>query len=43
MSSTLRGKLVAFLNTTMAAADHRRKVLDMIHLIAISPEFAVQQ
>jgi hypothetical protein len=28
---------------SMAAADHRRKVLSLIHLIAISSEFAVQQ
>ena len=43
MSSTLRAKLVDFLNTQMSGAEHRRKVLDLIHLIAISPEFAVQQ
>lgn len=43
MSSTLRNKLTEFLNTQMSAAEHRRKVLDLIHLIAISPEFALQQ
>ncbi len=43
MSSTLRAKLVDFLNTQMAGAEHRRKVLDMVHLIAVSPEFATQQ
>ena len=43
MSASLRGKLVNFLDTQMTGAEHRRKVLDLIHLIAISPEFAVQQ
>jgi uncharacterized protein (DUF1800 family) len=43
MSDAMRSKLVALLNTEMAAADHRRKVLSLIHLIAISSEFAVQQ
>ncbi len=43
MSDGMRAKLAALLNTDMASADHRRKVLSLIHLIAISPEFAVQQ
>ncbi len=43
MSETMRGKLVALLNGGMASADHRRKVLSLIHLIAISAEFSVQQ
>lgn len=43
MSEVMRGKLVALLNNDMASADHRRKVLSLIHLIAISSEFAVQQ
>ncbi|MCB1614341.1 MAG: DUF1800 family protein, partial [Xanthomonadales bacterium] len=43
MSDSMRGKLVALLDTGMADADHRRKVLNLIHLIAISSEFAVQQ
>ena len=43
MSPTLRGKLTAFLDSQMSGAEHRRKVLDLIHLIAISPEFATQQ
>ena len=43
MSDSMRGKLVALLDTGMADADHRRKVLSLIHLIAISSEFAVQQ
>ncbi|MBK9654269.1 MAG: DUF1800 family protein [Rhodanobacteraceae bacterium] len=43
MSDSMRAKLVALLNTSMASADHRRKVLSLIHLIAISSEFAVQQ
>lgn len=43
MSDSMRAKLVALLNTSMSAADHRRKVLSLIHLIAISSEFAVQQ
>ena len=43
MSDTMKSKLVALLNTGMATADHRRKVLSLTHLIAISSEFAVQQ
>lgn len=43
MSSTMRGKLVAALNGALAGTDHRRKALSLIHLIAISPAFAVQQ
>ncbi|MFO1493163.1 MAG: DUF1800 family protein [Lysobacterales bacterium] len=43
MSQTMKDKLIALLNTSMPGAEHRRKVLDLIHLIAISSEFAVQQ
>ena len=43
MSASMRNKLVALLNADLAATDHRRKALDLIHLIAISPEFSVQQ
>jgi uncharacterized protein (DUF1800 family) len=43
MSATMKSKLIALLNGSMAGAEHRRKVLDLIHLIAISSEFAVQQ
>ena len=43
MSGTMKSKLVALLNAEMAAADKRRKALDMIHLIAISPEFTLQR
>jgi uncharacterized protein (DUF1800 family) len=42
MSSAMRSTLVNLLNTGMAGAEHRRKVLDLIHLIAVSPEFSVQ-
>jgi uncharacterized protein (DUF1800 family) len=43
MSSTMKSKLVALLGADMATADKRRKALDMIHLIAISPEYALQR
>lgn len=43
MSDSMRAKLIALLDTDMASADHRRKVLSLIHLIAISTEFAIQQ
>lgn len=43
LSATMRSKLIALLDGSMAAADHRRKVLSLIHLIAISSEFSVQQ
>ncbi|GMU43509.1 MAG: DUF1800 family protein [Xanthomonadales bacterium PRO6] len=43
MSTAMRGKLIALLDGPMAAADHRRKVLSLTHLIAISNEFSVQQ
>jgi len=43
MSSTLRGKLVALLEADLAGAEPRRKALDLIHLISISPEFAQQR
>lgn len=42
MSSTLRDKLVAVLNGPLAGTDLRRKALSLIHLIAVSPAFAVQ-
>lgn len=42
MRATMRTKLLALLNGEMAGADHRRKVLNLLHLIAISSEFAVQ-
>lgn len=43
MSSSMQSKLVALLDGAMAGAEHRRKALDLIHLIAISPEFVLQQ
>ncbi len=43
MSATMKSKLVALLDGAMAGADKRRKALDLIHLIAISPEFALQR
>jgi len=43
MSATMRDKLLVLLDGPMATADHRRKVLSLIHLIAISAEFSVQQ
>ncbi len=43
MSPGMKTKLVALLDGPMAATDKRRKALDLIHLIAISPEFAVQR
>jgi uncharacterized protein (DUF1800 family) len=43
MSATMKSKLIALLDTDMAAADKRRKALDLIHLISITPEFAQQR
>jgi uncharacterized protein (DUF1800 family) len=43
MSATMKSKLLNLMDTTMAATDKRRRALSMIHLIAISPEFAVQR
>ena len=43
MSASMKSKLLALMNTTMATTDKRRRALSMIHLIAISPEFAVQR
>lgn len=43
MSGTMKSKLVNLLNVDMVSADKRRKALDLIHLIAISPEFALQR
>lgn len=42
MSEDMRTLLVDLTAGPMAAADLRRKALNLIHLIAISPEFAVQ-
>jgi uncharacterized protein (DUF1800 family) len=42
MSAGMRQLLVDLAAGPMAAADLRRKALNLIHLIAISPEFAVQ-
>jgi len=42
MSAGMKAKLVALLEGAMAGADKRRKALDLIHLIAISPEYALQ-
>ena len=43
MSATMKTKVLALMNGAMAATDHRRRALSMIHLIAISPEFAIQR
>lgn len=43
MSADMRAILLDWLAQDMSRADHRRKALDLIHLIAISPEFAVQR
>jgi hypothetical protein len=42
MSPTMRTRLLSILNSGMVGAEHRRKVLNLIHLISISPEFVVQ-
>ncbi|MCB1589929.1 MAG: DUF1800 family protein, partial [Xanthomonadales bacterium] len=41
--SGMQGVLYALLECDMSGAEHRRKVLGAIHLIAISPEFAIQR
>jgi uncharacterized protein (DUF1800 family) len=43
MSAPMRASLLALLSGPMAASDHRRKALSSIHLILISPEFALQR
>ena len=43
MSAAMKTKVLALMNGAMAATDHRRRALSMIHLIAISPEFAIQR
>jgi len=43
MSPAMKSKVLALMNGAMAATDHRRRALSMIHLIAISPEFAIQR
>jgi len=43
MSPTMRGKLITLADVDLASTDKRRKALNLIHLIAISPEFAVQR
>lgn len=42
MPTTMRARLQALLDGPMATADARRKALSLIHLIVISPAFAVQ-
>ena len=43
MSDFMRDQLIALVDGPMAGADSRRKALNLIHLIAISPEFVVQR
>lgn len=43
MSPAMQGKLIALLDSGNAGSTTRRKALNLIHLIAISPEFAVQR
>ncbi len=43
MSASMKTKVLALMNGAMAATDHRRRALSMIHLIAISPEFVIQR
>jgi uncharacterized protein (DUF1800 family) len=43
MSASTRGKLIQLADVELASTDKRRKALNLIHLIAISPEFAVQR
>ncbi|MBK9493563.1 MAG: hypothetical protein BWZ07_01886 [Alphaproteobacteria bacterium ADurb.BinA280] len=43
MSDFMRSQLVGLVDGPMATADARRKALNLIHLIAISPEFVVQR
>ena len=42
MSPSMRQLLIDLVTGPMAVADARRKALNLIHLIAISPEFALQ-
>ncbi|MCK7595363.1 DUF1800 domain-containing protein [Pseudomarimonas salicorniae] len=42
MPAGMRSKLIALLDGEMATADHRLRVLNLTHLIAISPAFAAQ-
>jgi uncharacterized protein (DUF1800 family) len=43
MPDSLRTRLRSLLDGPMASADHRLRALDTLHLILISPAFAVQQ
>ncbi len=43
MRAATRDKLIALVETGMTGADKRRKALNLIHLIAISPEYALQR
>jgi uncharacterized protein (DUF1800 family) len=43
MRPETRTKLLSLLNTGMSSTDKRRRALSAIHLLAISPEFAVQR
>jgi uncharacterized protein (DUF1800 family) len=43
MRPETRTKLLALMNTGMSTTDKRRRALSVIHLIAITPEFAVQR
>lgn len=42
MPASMRSRLVTLLDAEMATADHRLRVLNLAHLIAISPAFAAQ-
>lgn len=42
MPNSLRARLITFADGPLAQADHRLRVLNLIHLILISPAFAVQ-
>lgn len=42
MSDSMRSRLQTLLDADLAPADHRRKALNLIHLIGISAAFAVQ-
>jgi uncharacterized protein (DUF1800 family) len=43
MRAATRTKILNLLNTGLASTDKRRRALSAIHLIAMSPEFAVQR
>lgn len=43
LSDRTRGKLQTLLDGDMSGADARRKALDLIHLMVISPEFSLQR